>query len=153
MIKSIGQAFLIFCFFFNQVSASSFLDVQLEVSNISKVGGYFYISVVSNESDYIDLIRSTEPVNVVKQSFYQYSFLASSAPTQSIRLSRIRPDRYGIVVFHDLNDNASLDSHFFGPNEPYGFSQNPNIFFAPPSFETIQVSINQNQRTFEVVLN
>ena len=54
----------------------------------------------------------------------------------------IPPGRYGIIVFHDENDDGRLDKDMLGiPTEGYGFSNNARGFFSAPSFEDAAVTV------------
>lgn len=39
-----------------------------------------------------------------------------------IRIPNVKPGRYGIAVYHDVNGNGRLDRRLLLPEEPYGFS-------------------------------
>lgn len=44
--------------------------------------------------------------------------------------------KYSITVIHDEDGNGKLDKNFIGmPKEGFGFSNDPRIFFGPPSFK------------------
>lgn len=48
---------------------------------------------------------------------------------------QVPPGRYAVVVLHDENSNMKLDRNFFGiPTEGFGFSNNPRVVVAAPSF-------------------
>ncbi len=52
------------------------------------------------------------------------------------------PGRYGIIVFHDENDDGRLDKSMLGiPTEGYGFSNNATGFFSAPSFDDAAVTV------------
>ena len=42
--------------------------------------------------------------------------------TVEIRVSGVKPGRYAIAIYHDVNGNGRLDKTLFLPSEPYGFS-------------------------------
>ena len=44
--------------------------------------------------------------------------------------------RFAVVVYHDENDNHKFDRNWIGlPIEGFGFSNDPTLYLAPPSFE------------------
>ena len=55
---------------------------------------------------------------------------------------------YGIVIFHDVNNNGQFDRNFWGyPVEDVGFSQDvqPSLLtLSPPSFEDARVCIRKD---------
>lgn len=59
---------------------------------------------------------------------------------------------YGVTAFHDENSDGELNKNFLGlPKESFGFSNNPRIFFGPPSFERAKFSV-EGPTTIEVRL-
>jgi uncharacterized protein (DUF2141 family) len=66
---------------------------------------------------------------------------AARAGTVRFRVPNVKPGRYAIAIFHDLNGNGKLDRNFIGlPSEPYGFSNDVGRR-GPPSFEGAQVTV------------
>lgn len=61
---------------------------------------------------------------------------------------------YAIKAFHDEDSDNIVDTNFIGiPKEAYGFSNNPKIFFKPPSFEKAKFTFNSNEQMIEIKLN
>jgi uncharacterized protein (DUF2141 family) len=59
--------------------------------------------------------------------------------------------RYAVVVYHDENDNHYFDRIWVGlPTEGFGVSNNPTLFFAPPSFEESAFEVNGELTHVEV---
>jgi uncharacterized protein (DUF2141 family) len=59
--------------------------------------------------------------------------------------------QYAVVVYHDENDNHKFDRNWIGlPTEGFGFSNNPTLFLAPPSFEESAFEINGDLTHVEV---
>ena len=59
--------------------------------------------------------------------------------------------RYAVVVYHDENDNHTFDRNWIGlPVEGFGFSHNPTLLFAPPSFEEAAFDVNGDLTHVEV---
>jgi uncharacterized protein (DUF2141 family) len=46
----------------------------------------------------------------------------------------IPPGAYALSAIHDENGNGRLDTSLGIPREGFGFSNNPHIWFGPPSF-------------------
>lgn len=60
----------------------------------------------------------------------------SSNGTLVLKFFEIPAGTFAISIMHDANANGKLDANFMGiPSEDYGFSQNPNSLFGPPSFD------------------
>jgi uncharacterized protein (DUF2141 family) len=53
-----------------------------------------------------------------------------------IKISDLKPGKYSIAVFHDEDENGSINTNPFGyPIEKYGFSNNAKAYFGPPDYE------------------
>jgi uncharacterized protein (DUF2141 family) len=61
--------------------------------------------------------------------------------------------RYAAVVIHDENSNMKLDRNFFGiPKEGFGFSNNPRVATAAPSFRAAAVAVSCPATQFDIRL-
>jgi uncharacterized protein (DUF2141 family) len=53
---------------------------------------------------------------------------------------------YAISLYHDVNDNNTLDTGLFGiPTEGYGFSNNVKGLMGAPSFEKSKFSLTEDR--------
>jgi len=57
---------------------------------------------------------------------------------------------YAIALFHDENGNGRIDTRFGIPTEGVGFSNNPRMWFGPPSFSAAHFAVT-NQPIGETV--
>lgn len=65
---------------------------------------------------------------------------------------QVPPGKWAVRLYHDENDNGKLDTNFFGiPTEGYGFSNNVQGRFGPPSFDRRLFEI-QNDTTITIYL-
>lgn len=62
------------------------------------------------------------------------------AGTIEFRIPNVKPGRYAIAIYHDVNGNGRLDRTLFIPDEPYGFSNNIGRL-GPPSFEGALIGV------------
>lgn len=63
----------------------------------------------------------------------------------TLEIKDLRPGTYALSVIHDENENDKLDTNFIGiPKEAFGFSNNPKIYFGPPSFEKASFELNKD---------
>jgi uncharacterized protein (DUF2141 family) len=66
---------------------------------------------------------------------------AARQGTVEFRVRNVKPGRYSIAIFHDLNGNGVLDRTFIGlPSEPYGFSNDVGRR-GIPSFSGAQITV------------
>ena len=57
------------------------------------------------------------------------------AAAAEISLENLRPGKYGVMVFQDLNLDGRMNFNAVGyPTEPYGFSNNSRGLFGPPAW-------------------
>ena len=60
---------------------------------------------------------------------------------------------YGIMLFHDSNENRKLDKNMLGiPKEPYGFSNNARAVLSAPPFENVQFQFTKNNVRIDIHL-
>ncbi len=61
---------------------------------------------------------------------------------------------YAVSVIHDRDSDGKLDRNFIGkPREPFGFSNNVQVKFAPPAFEKAKFTMDQKDQTIVIDLN
>jgi uncharacterized protein (DUF2141 family) len=64
------------------------------------------------------------------------------------------PGRYALIVIHDENDNALLDTGTLGiPTEGYGFSNNAMGFFSAPDFDAAAVTVGPDDKSTFISLS
>ena len=80
------------------------------------------------------------PEKAIKQGVFE-----AIKVQEGLRLE-LAPGHYAISIIHDENNNDKLDTNFMGiPKEGFGFSNNPRIFFGPPSFEKASFEFSQSK--------
>lgn len=69
----------------------------------------------------------------------------------SITLEGVAPGTYGIKLYHDVNDNGTMDTNPFGmPTEPYAFSNNAKGRFGPASWAHASFEVNLDNTTHAI---
>ena len=64
-----------------------------------------------------------------------------------IVLENLKPAKYGFNYIHDENGNRKLDTKMFIiPTEGFGYSNNADGTFGPPSFKKWAFGLNENMR-------
>lgn len=62
-------------------------------------------------------------------------------------IENVTPGNYSIAIFHDVNENKTLDKNFFGvPEEGYAFSKNVYGLFGPPSFSDAKFTVKEGEK-------
>lgn len=60
---------------------------------------------------------------------------------REIEFRGLAAGRYALAIFHDANANRKLDTFAGIPREGFGFSRNPTIRFAAPSFDKVSIEL------------
>ncbi|USI74510.1 DUF2141 domain-containing protein [Sphingomonas morindae] len=75
--------------------------------------------------------------------------VAAAAATR-MRFDDLPSGHYAVALFHDENGNGRIDTRFGIPIEGVGFSNNPRLWFGPPSFRAAEITVT-GQATDEMV--
>jgi uncharacterized protein (DUF2141 family) len=84
-------------------------------------------------------------------SLYVASTQASAGQTRFC-LFVPHPGSYAIAIYHDEDSSGTLNrGGLFGiPSEAVGFSNNPTIFFGPPSLRSVLVNIERSNQSITI---
>lgn len=77
----------------------------------------------------------------------------ATAPTTQMCLWVPAPGPYALAIYDDLNSNHRFDHTTFAPLEPYGFSQNPRIYFILPSVRSATFQAQAGDTTLHIYLH
>ena len=109
--------------YFSGYSQNAKLNVSIKDINSSQ--GKLLVGVFDNSTDFKS---KTNPVYKVK--------ISPSDSLVSYSFNSISQGNYAIAVFHDTNENGSLDTKKFGvPSEGVGFSGGLKAGIKPPNFD------------------
>jgi len=114
-------------------------SVEVTVANIASTSGLIYASLFTSADGF---------PNDRQQAIANQSVPASESSngTLVLNFAAIPAGVFAISVMHDANANGKLDTNFMGiPSEDYGFSQNPNSMFGPPSFKKAAVTLTAGE--------
>ena len=65
----------------------------------------------------------------------------------------VEPGDYAVAVYHDVNNNGSLDKKLFGiPKEPYGFSNNYRPIVSGPNFNDCRITVGSSSKAIAIKL-
>lgn len=84
-----------------------------------------------------------------------YRALSIPVKNSSIQttIKGLPPGDYAVSVFHDEDGDGVFKKNSFGlPIDSYGFSNNPTLFFGPPSFSKCKVAVNNKPVLVEIIL-
>jgi len=115
-------------------------SILINIKNIKTAKGSILVAVYNNPGDYMKNPAFSQIVPV-------------TAAGELVINTIIPFGSYSITIFHDVNDNRSLDTNFIGiPKEPYGFSNDAKAPFGPPSFEASTFDFYENNSKIDVTL-
>lgn len=118
-------------------------NLQVSISGASSDTGSIRILVFSKPSGFPDQ---------VKQAVRSIS-LPSKNGKASFKLTDLPTGTYAIGVIHDQDNNGKLSTNAVGyPTEKFGFSNNPKVYFGPPSFEKAAFVLGKTAISLEISL-
>ena len=118
-------------------------NLQVSISGASIDAGSIRILVFSKPSGFPDQ---------VKQAVRSISLPPKSGKA-SFKLTDLPAGTYAIGVIHDQDNNGKLSTNAVGyPTEKFGFSNNPKVYFGPPSFEKAAFALGKNPVALEISL-
>lgn len=116
--------------------------LTITVSGVKDVKGQLCFAVYQEANGFLKVTQAvdTKIIPVNKQNL-------------QLEWDNLQHQRVAIAVFQDLNNNKILDKNKIGfPVEPFGFSNNPKLWFGPPSFQKCSVDITKTP-TIHIQLN
>ncbi|MBQ4840127.1 MULTISPECIES: DUF2141 domain-containing protein [Pseudoalteromonas] len=109
-------------------------ELELRIADINSSEGKIYIELFKGEQNYKE-----------GQS-YTASIIKAQKGQTTAHFSNLEAGEYVVRFFHDINNNAKLDSNLFGiPTEGVGFSNNATVQFGPPSYRDMVIAINSGR--------
>ncbi len=118
-------------------------NLQVSISGASSDTGSIRILVFSKPSGFPDQ---------VKQAVRSIS-LPSKNGKASFKLTDLPAGTYAIGVIHDQDNNGKLSTNAVGyPTEKFGFSNDPKVYFGPPSFEKAAFVLGKTPISLEISL-
>ncbi len=137
--------YLVFSLLFTleTLGQSNLTNLQVSISGASSDTGSIRILVFSKPSGFPDQ---------VKQAVRSIS-LPSKNGKASFKLTHLPTGTYAIGVIHDQDNNGKLSTNAVGyPTEKFGFSNNPKVYFGPPSFEKAAFVLGKTAVSLEISL-
>jgi uncharacterized protein (DUF2141 family) len=117
-------------------------EIDLQVLGAKSDKGVLRILIFDSKNGYPD------QVELAVRSFS----LPLSGRKCKIKISNLKHGKYAIAVFHDEDENGSINTNPFGfPIEKYGFSNNAKAYFGPPDYEKTVFELKDDPRS--IVIN
>lgn len=98
-------------------------DLSLTFSGLTAPTGAIFVGVYDNEAAF----GGGKPIAGER--------VEVSGPTASLTVSGLKPGRYAVKVFHDVDGDGRMNTNAFGiPLEPYAASNNAPANMGPPKW-------------------
>ncbi len=120
-------------------------DTKLEIliTEAKSDRGFIRVLIFSGETGFPD-----QPSKALKSVS-----LAPKNKSVELVLSDLPPGRYAVSVIHDEDNNTKLTTNTVGyPTEKFGFSNNPKVYFSPPSFEKAAFELGLKPKGIQIEL-
>lgn len=140
MIKKTCVVLVLLSLFGFKHQSSSLL---VEISGLASTKGQLGVALYSSSKGF-----PSDAQHAVLRAYYPIS-----GSTTKVRLPDLAPGTYALAVYHDANNNKTMDKNIFGvPKEMFGFSQNPQVNFKAPSFEECAFTLTGSPKTIRLSL-
>jgi uncharacterized protein (DUF2141 family) len=117
--------------------------LQVQIQGAASDQGKILVLVFNSRDGFPD---------VVSKAYKQLELVPKSGKAE-MTLTDLPSGKYAIVVLHDVDDNGGMTSNRFGvPQEKYGFSNNPKIYFSPPSFDKSAIELKSESKQVTIHL-
>ena len=120
---------------------TSILEISIHQAKSDK--GKIRVLVFSKDKGFPDQLE---------QSVKSFS-LSPKNKSCKIRIDDLPAGTYAISAIHDEDENGSLTTNMVVyPVEKFGFSNNPKIYFAPPTFDKAAFELKAETKNIQIDL-
>ena len=110
-------------------------EIIINIKNNNNESGFIHLALYNSEEKFLEdegkFIGLKKKTNLVIQ--------------RGISIKNLIEGDYAIAIYHDENENDNFDRLFSLPLESYGFSNNAEVFFGPPSFKKSSFFLRQEE--------
>ncbi|MGB3948242.1 MAG: DUF2141 domain-containing protein [Bacteroidia bacterium] len=113
----------------NPLDSLSYIVINL--NGMKNTNGKINVAVYNSEQTFNDPNQA-----------YRELFLTTTGGNMIINIDSLPAGQYAFGIFHDENDNATIDANFVGiPQEGFAFSNNALGSFGPPTWAQAQFDL------------
>lgn len=117
--------------------------LEIHIAGAKSDQGKIRVLIFSKESGFPDQLQ---------QAIKNFS-LSPQNKSKTIVVSDLIPGKYAVAVIHDEDNDGKLTTNAVGyPIEKFGFSNNPKIYFGPPSFEKASFELKSEPKRIHINL-
>lgn len=118
-------------------------EIELLIKGAKSNNGVIRVLIFNKEDGFPE-----EPNKAIKALSLPVSNLSAK-----VTIENLPSGNYAISVFHDEDSNGQIRKNNFGfPLDRYGFSNNPTLYFGPPSFSKCAVQVKNSPVKVEINL-
>ncbi|MEO5602489.1 MAG: DUF2141 domain-containing protein [Cyclobacteriaceae bacterium] len=129
MKNKVEIAIMIVFLLAGMIEGQSQISLEITVDNITNIEGSLRVGISKNAKDFPDKSGEGKVILV-------------SGNSMTVVFEGVQPGDYAISVFHDENNNETLDTNLFGlPKEGFAFGNNAMGMFGPPSFDNAKITV------------
>jgi uncharacterized protein (DUF2141 family) len=130
-------------------------DLRITIQGIRSLSGTVLVGLYDSASSFDRAIALSSKEGFLNDSARVGGTALRANPyaTASAVFTGLRPGTYGVILFHDENENGRIDRNFWGvPIEPYGFSNDAQGSLGPPSFKKAAFTLEGEDKSIEINL-
>lgn len=117
-------------------------EVSVTFSGMRAVQGALFVGVYDNEAAF----AGGQPVDGFR--------LAVDSDTVGKSIKGLKPGRYAIKVYHDVDGDGRMNTNAFGiPTEPYAASNNAPSTMGPPNWSDAAFEVTADGAVQSIVIN
>jgi len=118
-------------------------EIELLIKGAKSNDGVIRVLIFDKEDGFPE-----EPKKAIKALSLPISNLSAK-----VTIENLPSGSYAISVFHDEDSDGKMKKNNFGiPIDRYGFSNNPTLYFGPPSFSKCAVQVKKSTVKVEIKL-
>ena len=107
-------------------------ELSLDVTDLVAEKGRLYVAVFSDAKAF--------PGDAEKAILSKIVDVHQTS--EHVVVGDLAPGKYAVSIMQDENGNGKMDFNFLGiPKEGFGFSNNPTVYFGPPSFNAAAIEV------------
>jgi uncharacterized protein (DUF2141 family) len=118
-------------------------DLTLNILNIKANKGIIQVLIFKSSDGFPEEVnKAVKSLSIPVKNF-----------SATVVIQDLSPGNYAVSLFHDEDGDGKLKKNSVGlPIEKYGFSNNPTLFFGPPSFSKCAFKVNSSPVLIEISL-
>lgn len=119
----------------------SYFTLTVVVKHELPASGQVKVSVFNSQSTFL------------KSPYAQKQTHVGTEGETIINFENLPAGDYAVSAIHDQDANGKLNRNFIGkPREPFGFSNNVRVRFAPPAFDKTKFTVTEQDETIVIDL-